>query len=208
VRRLLLVDDYLIARQGLKQVLKGSFPDAVFGDAASGEEAIRKVRVEDWDAVILDISLPDKTGFEVLKELKLARPKLPVLILSMHSEEQFAVRALRAGASGYLNKASPDLLTAVSRVLSGGRYVSPALAERLAGEIALPSGRSPHELLSDREFQVFRLLASGKTVTAIAKELNLSVPTISTHRARILEKMGMTENADLVQYAIVNRIFD
>jgi DNA-binding NarL/FixJ family response regulator len=133
-----------------------------------------------------------------------------VLVLSMHAEEQFGVRVLRAGAAGYLAKrsAAADLVTAVRNVLAGRRYVSPSLAERLAGQVALAPGRAPHELLSDREFQVFRLLAAGKTVTASAEALGLSVPTVSTYRTRNLEKMGLSENADLVQYAMVNRLFD
>jgi two-component system, NarL family, invasion response regulator UvrY len=207
---ILLVDDHAVVRQGLKQILEGAIDGAVFGEAASGEEAVRMVEAADWDAVILDISLPGKSGLEALKELRRVRPRLPVLVLSMYPEEQFAVRVLRAGAAGYLAKktAAAELVAAVRSVLAGRRYVSPSLAERLAGEIGLAPGRAPHELLSDREFQVFRLLASGKTVTASAEQLGLSVATVSTYRARILEKMGMRENYDLVQYSIVNRLFD
>lgn len=208
--RILLVDDHAVVRQGLKQILDGAVEDAVFGEAGSGEEAVRMVEAADWDAVILDISLPGRSGLEALKELRRARPRLPVLMLSMYPEEQFAVRALRAGAAGYVAKrtSAADLVAAVRSVLAGRKHVSPSLAERLAGEISLTPGRAPHELLSDREFQVFRLLASGKTVTASAEELALSVATVSTYRARILEKMGMRENHDLVQYAIVNRLFE
>ncbi|HYL06694.1 MAG TPA: response regulator transcription factor [Thermoanaerobaculia bacterium] len=208
--RILLVDDHAVVRQGLKQILDGAIAGAAFGDAASGEEALRMAAAGEWDVVVLDISLPGKSGLEVLKELRHARPRLPVLVLSMHAEEQFGVRVLRAGAAGYLAKrsAAADLVTAIRNVLAGRRYVSPSLAERLAGEVALAPGRAPHELLSDREFQVFRLLAAGKTVTASAEALGLSVPTVSTYRARILEKMGASENADLVHYAMVNRLFD
>jgi two-component system, NarL family, invasion response regulator UvrY len=208
--RILLADDHEVVRQGLKEILRQAMADAAFGDAATGEEAITRARLETWDILILDISMPDKSGLDVLKELRQIRPGLPVLILSMYPEEQFAVRALRAGAAGYVTKrtAATELVSAVERVLEGRRYVSPSLAERLAGEIGLSSGKAPHELLSDREFQVFRLLASGKTVTAIAAELGLSVPTVSTYRTRILEKMGMTDGSDLVQYAIVNRLLE
>ncbi|HVT19146.1 MAG TPA: response regulator transcription factor [Thermoanaerobaculia bacterium] len=208
--RILLVDDHVVVRQGLRQILKESIADAVFGDAASGEEAVRLARAAVWDVVLLDISLPGKSGLDVLKELRQSRPNLPILVLSMHPEDQFAVHALRAGAAGYVTKktAAADLVTAVKTVLAGRKYVSSSLGERLAGQVGLAPGTAPHELLSDREFQVFRLLASGKTVTAIAEALHLSVPTVSTYRARILEKMLLTENSDLVQYAIVHRIFD
>jgi len=208
--RILLVDDHAVVRQGLKQILEGAVAGAELGEAASAEEAVRMAQAQDWDAVILDISLPGKSGLEALKELRRARPRLPVLVLSMYPEEQFGVRALRAGAAGYLAKQSTavDLVTSVRTVLAGRRYLSPNLAERIAGEIGLAPGRAPHELLSDREFQVFRLLASGKTVTASAEALGLSVATVSTYRSRILEKMGLSENYDLVQYAIVNRLFE
>jgi len=208
--RILLVDDHVVVRQGLKHILSESIADAVFEEADSGSKAMDKARSCDFDLLVLDISLPDKSGLEVLKEVRQACPKLPVLMLSMYPEEHFAVRALRAGASGYLTKRAPvaELVAAVKKVLAGGKYVSPSLAERLAGEIGHPSELAPHELLSDREFQVFRLLAAGKTVKAIAQQLGLSVPTISTYRSRILEKMGMSENSDLVRYAIVNRLFD
>ncbi|MBV8199081.1 MAG: response regulator transcription factor, partial [Acidobacteria bacterium] len=171
--RILLVDDHAVVRQGLKQILESAIAGAVFGDAASGEEAVRMVEAAEWDVVILDISMAGKSGLEVLKELRRGSPKLPVLVLSMHPEDQFGVRVLRAGAAGYLAKktAAADLVTAVRNVLAGRRYVSPSLAERLAGEIGLAPGRAPHELLSDREFQVFRFLAMGKTVTATAEAL-------------------------------------
>jgi two-component system invasion response regulator UvrY len=208
--RILLVDDHAVVRQGLKQILGDAFAGAVFGEVTGGEEALRLAEAAEWDLVILDISLPGQSGLDALKELRHTRPALPVLVLSMYPEEQFGVRVLRAGAAGYVAKktAAADLVAAVRTVLAGRRYVSPSLAERLAGEIGLAPGRAPHELLSDREFQVFRLLASGKTVTASAESLGLSVPTVSTYRARILEKMGMTENYELVQYAIVHRLFE
>lgn len=206
--RILLVDDHAVVRQGLKQVVAESLPDATFGDAANGEEALRMARTANWDIVVLDISLPGKNGLEVLKELRAAQPELPVLVLSMHPEEQFAVRVLRAGAAGYLTKrtATKDLVTAVRKVLAGGRYVSASLAERLAARVQAGSAQAPHETLSDREYQVFRMLAMGKTVKQIGKELDLSPQTVSTHRTHILEKMGMQSNAELIQYAMQNQI--
>lgn len=208
--RILLVDDYAVVRQGLKQILGEPMADAVFEDAASGAEALEKAHAGDWDLVILDMSLPDKSGLDVLKELRLLLPKLPVLVISMHPEEQFAVRALRAGASGYVTKktAAADIVQAVRRVLAGGRYVSPGLAERLAVEVRTSSEKAPHEALSDREYQVFRLLGMGHTVKEIGERLSLSPQTVSTHRSRILAKMGMTTNAELTQYAIRNRLLE
>jgi DNA-binding NarL/FixJ family response regulator len=192
----------------LKQVLAESLPEATFGDAANADEALRMVRTASWDIVILDISLPGKSGIEALKELRAAHPRLPVLILSMHPEEQFAVRALKAGAAGYVTKrtAARDVVAAVKKVLSGGRYVSASLAERLAAQTQAGSVETPHETLSDREYQVFRLLATGKTVKQIGRELDLSPQTVSTHRSHILEKMGMQSNAELIQYAMQNQI--
>jgi two-component system, NarL family, invasion response regulator UvrY len=208
--RILLVDDHLVVRQGLKQILESSLAGAVFADAASGEEAVRNVRAADWDLVILDVSLPDQSGLEVLKELRRLRPKLPVLVLSMYPEEQFAVRALRAGAAGYLTKktVAAELLTAVRKVLAGGKYLSQFLAERLAVEIRVDSQRAPHETLSDREYQVFRLLALGNTVKQISEALSLSPQTVSTHRSHILDKMGLTTNAGLTQYAIQSHLLE
>ena len=208
--RVLLVDDHAVVRQGLKQVLAESLPDATFGDAASADEALRMVRTANWDIVVLDISLPGKSGIEALKELRAAPPRLPVLVLSMHPEEQFAVRALKAGAAGYVTKrtAARDVVAAVQKVLSGGRYVSASLAERLAAQTQAGSAQAPHEALSDREYQVFRLLAMGKTVKQIGKELDLSPQTVSTHRTHILEKMGMQSNAELIQYAMRNQIVE
>lgn len=206
--RVLLVDDHAVVRQGLKQVLAESLSETTFGDASNADEALGMVRTADWDVVVLDISLPGKSGIEALKELRAANPRLPVLVLSMHPEEQFAVRALKAGAAGYVTKrtAARDVVAAVQKVLSGGRYVSASLAERLAARTQAGSVDAPHETLSNREYQVFRLLAIGKTVKQIGKELDLSPQTVSTHRAHILEKMGMQSNAELIQYAIQNQI--
>jgi two-component system invasion response regulator UvrY len=204
MKRILLADDHDVVRQGLKQILVEATPDAVFGDASSGSEVLKLVRSAPWDVVVLDISLPDRSGLDVLKELRQSDPGLPVLVLSMHPEEQFAVRVLRAGAAGYLTKRSApqELVAAVRKVLAGGKYVTQSLAEKLAAvvDFGRPSGE-PHERLSDREYQVFRMLASGQTVKEIGEELSLTPQTVSTHRARILEKMGLETNAELAQYA-------
>lgn len=208
--RALIADDHAVVRQGLIQIL-GNIPEiTVAGEAINGQEVLDKVRAEAWDVVILDISMPDRSGLDILKQLKSERPKLPVLVLSMHSEDQYAVRALKAGASGYLTKDSaPDeLVKAIRKVVSGGRYVGSCLAERLAFEIGADSSKLPHETLSDREFQVLRLIASGKSVTEIAAELSLSSKTVSTYRVRLLQKMNLKTNAELMHYAMQNHLID
>jgi DNA-binding NarL/FixJ family response regulator len=208
--RALIADDHAVVRQGLKQILGDTPEMVVAGEATTGQEVLDKVRAETWDVVVLDISMPDRSGLDVLKQLRSERPKLPVLVLSMHSEDQYAVRVLKAGASGYLTKDSaPDeLVKAIRKVVSGGRYVSSFLAEKLAFEIGTDSSRLPHETLSDREFQVLRLIAAGESVTEIAAELCLSVKTVSTYRARMLEKMNLTTNAELMHYAMQNHLID
>jgi two-component system invasion response regulator UvrY len=205
VTRVLLVDDHAVVRAGLKQILAESIRGATFGEAATGEEALEKARASAWDVVILDMSLPSRSGIEVLKELHQNYPRLPVLVLSMHPEEQFAVRALKAGAAGYVTKwtAAEQLAGAARRVLAGGKYVSASLAEKLAGELNA-GAEAPHERLSDREYQVFRMLAVAKTVMQISEELSLSSQTVSTYRSRILEKMGLTTNDELTEYALEN----
>lgn len=206
--KILITDDHAVVRQGLKQILAEEFTRATFGEASNVQEAIDKVWKENWDVVVLDITMPGRSGLEVLKEIKKSRPKLPVLMLSMHPEDQFAVRLLKIGASGYMTKESApqELVGAVKKVVAGGRYVSPALAEKMASYLAIDVQTPPHERLSDREFLVLRLIASGKTPTAIAKELGLSVKTISTYRMRILEKMTFANNAELTHYAIQNQL--
>jgi DNA-binding NarL/FixJ family response regulator len=201
--RILIADDHAVVRQGMKQILAGAFKRSVFGEAANSQEALEKVWKEQWDIVVLDLTMPGRSGLEVLKEIKRARPKLPVLILSMHPEDQFAVRLLKAGASGYLTKESApeELVGAVNKAIAGGRYVSSALAEKLALLIVRDVDSAPHESLSDREFLILRQIASGKTVSAIAKDLSLSVKTVSTYRTRLLEKMARANNSELVQYA-------
>lgn len=182
----------------------------VGGEALNGQQALEKAWTEPYDVVILDITMPGRNGLDVLRDLKRERPRLPVLVLSMHSEDQFAIRTLKAGASGYMTKESaPDeLVKAIRKVHAGGRYVSPALAERMAFALEGPSDSLPHERLSDREYQVLCMIASGKSVTQIADEISLSVKTISTYRSRILAKMGMKTNAELTRYAIRNQLVD
>jgi two-component system invasion response regulator UvrY len=195
-------------RQGLKLILADHFKKSLFGEARNAHEALGRISKEKWDVVILDITMPGRSGLEVLREIRRLRPKLPVLILSMHPEDQFAVRLLKAGASGYLTKesAGEELVGAIEKVISGGRYISPALAERMASYLDMDVQKAPHERLSDREFLILRMIASGKTVSEIAKELFLSVKTISTYRARLLEKMDMKTNAEVTHYAIQNQL--
>jgi two-component system invasion response regulator UvrY len=202
--KVLIADDHTLVRKGLKQLLLDTNDIERVDEARDGKEAINKINKKDYDLVLLDISLPGRSGIDVLKQLKIIKPKLPVLILSMHPEEQYAVRSLRAGASGYLTKESaPDeLIDAIRKVANGGKYITFSLAERLAGEIGPSTEKPLHQTLSDREYQVMCMIASGKTVKDIAEELNLSVKTISTHRARILRKMHMDNNAQLTHYAI------
>ena len=208
--KILLTDDHAVVRHGLKQILADEFKKATFGEARNATEALNKIWKESWDVVVLDITMPGRSGLEVLREIKKAKPRLPVLVLSMHPEGQFAVRVLKRGASGYMTKESaPDeLVGAIKKVLAGGRYVSPGLAEKLAAHLSDETSGSPQEKLSDREFQVLRLIASGKIVSEIAKELSLSVKTISTYRSRILEKMGMKNNAELMHYAMQHQLVE
>lgn len=201
--RILIVDDHAVVRDGVKRIFEEQ-PAAVFGEAGTAPEALKLAMEETWDVVVLDISLAGRSGLEVLRELKQIRPRLPVLILSMHSEEQYARRAFRAGAAGYITKDSSraELAKAINRVIEGGRYVSPALAEKLVFDIERATDRPLHEALSDREFEVMCHIASGKTVKEIAELLSLSDKTISTYRTRILGKMDMKTNAELTHYAI------
>ena len=204
VLKIILADDHAVVRQGVKQILAGALPTAEFGEASSTADLLALLQEGRWDIIVLDLTMPGSNGLEVLKLIKHEHPRLPVLILSMYPEDQFAVRAVRAGAAGYLNKegAPEELLQALRKVLAGGNYISAAVADELVLHSRHDSERPPHELLSDREYQVLCLIASGKPVTAIGTELGLSPATISTYRARILQKMGMTTNAQLMQYAI------
>lgn len=202
--RILVADDHAIVREGLKQILAETSDIVVGGEASDGNQALKQARTGTHDLVLLDIAMPGMNGLEVLKQLKSERPDLPVLMLSMYPEEQFAVRTLKAGASGYLTKQSApnELIAAIRKVCGGGKYVTSSLAENLAAYLESDSDRPPHELLSDREYQVMLMIASGKTVKMIAEELSLSVKTISTNRSRALRKMGMKTNAELTYYAI------
>src|SRR5882672_5267579 len=210
MKRILLIDDHEVVRAGLKRIFDKQPGTATFGEASTAPEALQHAREQDWDIVVLDLSLGGRNGLEVLKELKQIRPGLPVLILSMHSEEQYARRAFKAGAAGYITKDSPraELLNAINKVAEGRKYVSGALAEELVIDLERGSDRPPHETLSDREFEVMRLIASGKTVGEIAVLLALSDKTISTYRARILDKMGMKTNAELTHYTIKRGLVD
>jgi len=206
--KILIADDHAIVRQGLKQIVTETPDMIVAGEASNGQELLNKIKENDYDVVVLDITMPGRDGMDVLKQLRSEKPELPVLMLSIHPEEQYALRALRAGASGYLTKESaPDeLVVAIQKVSRGGKYISSSLAEKLAFELEAGHEQAPHETLSDREYQVMCMIASGKTVMEIAQELVLSEKTISTYRSRILEKMNMKNNAELTYYAIKNQL--
>jgi len=208
--RVLIADDHPIVREGLKQIIAETSDMVVANEASNAQEVLDKVWESDYSVVLLDISMPGRSGLDILKQLKSERPELPVLILSVHPEEQYAVRVLRAGASGYLTKESaPDeLIAAIRKVSLGRKYVSSSLAEKLAFDLEIEAEKPLHETLSDREYQVLCMIAQGKTVKEIAEELSLSVKTISTYRSRILEKMRMNNNAQLTHYAIKNRLVE
>lgn len=208
--RLVIADDHAVVREGLKQILSETPDMLVVGEATTGHEVLDRVRDVEVDLVVLDIAMPGRSGLDTLIHLKRERPSLPVLVLSLHPEDQYAVRVLKAGASGYVTKDSaPDqLVTAIRKVMSGGKYVSPALAERLAYDLSSDSGKPPHAMLSDREYEVLCMIAAGKTVKEIAEKLSLSVKTISTYRARILEKMRLKNNAELTHYVIREGLSD
>ena len=200
----LIADDHTVVRQGLKQILAGDSQMSVVAEATNGNEVLQTLERTNVDVLILDITMPGRNGLDVLKEVRRKYPTLPVLVLSMHPEDQFAIRILRAGAAGYITKESApeELVEALRKVCAGGKYVSPQLAEKLAVFIEGDNTRAPHERLSDREFEILRMLALGKTVTEVADELLLSVKTVSTYRARVLEKMKMSTNAELTRYAL------
>jgi two-component system invasion response regulator UvrY len=208
--KILIADDHPVVRRGLRETLSDAFPRVTFGEAKTAQETLENVRRQPWDVLILDISMPGQSGLDILNDLHRLRPRLPILLLSMHPEEQYARRALKSGAAGYLTKESiPDeLKDAVRRVQAGGRYVSPTLAESLAFDLRRNTDLPVHELLSDREFQVLRMLAAGKTVKEIADEIALSVKTISTYRARIRTKTGLRTTADLIRYALEAKLLE
>jgi len=205
-----VIDDHAVVREGLKRIIAENPGMAVTSEAGDGVEALRILQTEPCDIVLLDITMPNKNGLDVLKQIHAETPRLPVLVLSMHAEDQYAVRVLRAGASGYLTKESAPakLVQAIRKVVRGGKYVSTTLAEKLVFDLDARSAKAPHEVLSDREYQVLCMIASGKTVTIIAEELALSVKTVSTYRVRILEKLNMKNNAELTRYAIKEGLVD
>jgi DNA-binding NarL/FixJ family response regulator len=208
--RIVVADDHTIVREGLKQLLSSAGDLAVGGEAQNGHEALERVRTLDFDVLLLDMSMPGKSGIELIKQVRAEKPKLRVLVLSMHEEEQYAVRAIKAGASGYLTKesATAQLVSAIRKVASGGAFITDSVAQQLALGAMPQSDGPPHGALSDREFQVFRELVSGKAVSDIAAQLNLSVKTVSTHKARIMQKMNMSNPAELIRYAIHHRLVD
>jgi DNA-binding NarL/FixJ family response regulator len=208
--RVLLADDHAIVRAGLKELLAATGDIEVADEATNGDEVLTRVRGGEFDVAVLDMSMPGRSGIELIRQVKQEAPQLRVLVLTMHSEAQYAVRALKAGASGYLTKesAADQLVAAIRRVAGGGAYVSPETAERLALDFNRPAEALPHTLLSDREFQVFQLIVSGRPVGGIAKTLSLSVKTVSTHKARIMQKMGLSNPTELIRYAIRHRLID
>lgn len=205
-----MIDDQEIVRIGLRQVIGGVFPTGTCGEARSSQEALQLASQQDWDLVLLELAIDGNRGLELLKEMKRDRPKMPVLVVSSHPEEQYALRVIRAGAAGYISKASAsaELLRAVKAVINGGRYVSPSLAEALSADLHRRDPQAIHETLSDREFQVMRLIGSGKTVGEIAGLLGISDKTVSTYRARVLDKTGMRNNAELVRYVVEQGLAD
>lgn len=206
--RILIADDHAIVRRGLINIIHEQFPSAEITEVGDAEELYTKVLREEWDFVITDLSMPGRSSLEVLQQIKLHYPKLPVLVLSIYPEDQYAIRVIKAGASAYLNKdmATEELIVAIKRVMSGRKYITAAVAEKLADNVDSQAERAPHEKLSDREFLVFKQLATGKSISEIATEFSLSVTTISTYRSRILAKMNMKTNADLTQYLVENKL--
>ena len=208
--KILMLEDHAIVREGFRRILSDVFEDLVFGEAGSAPEGLQRLREDAWDLVVLDISLPKRSGLEVLRDIRAHKPDVPILVMTMYAEDQYALRSFRAGASGYITKGSTadELVGAVRKLLAGGRYVSPALAEHLATRLVTDTGRPLHESLSDRELQVLRMLAKGMAVKEIAFELHLSEKTISTYRTRVLEKMNMRTAAQLMRYAIRTDLVD
>jgi len=207
--RILIADDHAVIRRGLKQILLDEYPSADIEEAGDAEAAIKKSITGNWDVIISDLSMPGRSGLDLVQHIKQNFPKLPVLILSIHPEEQYAIRALKAGAAGYLNKeaAPEELVLAVQRVLQGRKYISASIAEKMADELDREkTNKASHELLSDRELDVFKLIAGGTSVTDISEKLSLSITTVSTYRARIMNKMNMKSNADLTRYALENNL--
>src|SRR5579872_5524794 len=204
--RILIADDHAVVRRGLSEILLEAYPAATIEQAGDADTLLQRSTEEAWDIVISDLMMPGRSVLEVLQQLRQVHPQLPVLVLSIFPEEQYATRVFKAGAAGYINKdaAPTELVKAVERILQGRKYITARIAEKLAGDLSLDKDKAPHELLSDREFHVMKLLATGKTITEIAGELSLSTTTISTYRSRIMEKMKMKANAELARYALEN----
>src|SRR5919201_1475648 len=208
--RILVCDDHPIVRRRVREILEQAGGPVTVGEAANATEGLTLARKQSWDTVVLDITMPGRSGLELLKDLKTERSNVPILVLSVHPAEQYAVRVLRAGASGYLTKESApeELLTAIRHIVRGGRYISPSVGETLADDLGHPGEQLPHDALSDREFEIMRLLASGKRASEIAHELHLSVKTVSTYRARILQKLNLRTTAEIMRYAIKHDLGD
>lgn len=204
--KVLIVDDHTMIRVGLREIIHKAFAGALIGEARDGEDALKQIRKQNWDLAVMDISMPGRSGIDILQDIKLERPKLSVLIISMHKEDQFAMRVLKAGAAGFISKhsTSEELIKAIHKILAGEHYVSPAVAEKMICDLGQKTKNLPHESLSNREMQVLCMFATGKTNKQVASKLSLSVKTISTYRARILEKTRMKSNAELICYAIKN----
>jgi two-component system, NarL family, invasion response regulator UvrY len=208
--KFLIADDHEVVRQGLKQMLSDEYPNASFGEASNAAEAFGKALGEEWDLVILDVHMPGRGGIETLTDLKKTKPRVPVLVLSMYSESEYAVRALKAGAAGFINKGSVtrELVEAVRKALAGGRYITPALAELLAADLGRNDDTHPHHKLSDREYEVMKLIATSHSVKAIASLLSLSEKTVFTYRSRLLEKLGLDSDVDVARYALRHRLVE
>ena len=206
--RILIADDHAIVRKGLKQLLFEQYPTAQIGETSDAEDLISRVMKQDWDVVICDMSMPGRSGLEALQQIREIAPKLPVLIMSMYPEDQYAIRVMKAGASGYLGKETihDDLVKAIEMVIIGRKFITPSIAEKLANALDTDINRPPHDDLSNREFDVFKLLATGKSISEIASQLTLSTTTVSTYRARVLTKMNMRTNAELTRYALENNL--
>jgi len=207
---ILLADDHAVVRRGLQQILLEAYPHAQFAEATTGDEVLREIPNRNWSVLVLDVNMPGRSGVDILREVRKLRPRLPVIMLSVQPEDQYALRCLRAGASGYLNKdaATEQLVDAIRKVLSGGRYVSPQMAEKAIFDFSSPLTKAKHEELSDRELEVVKMIAKGIALTAIAQELHVSVKTVSTYRSRVLLKMKMQSNAELTRYSLEHKLID
>jgi DNA-binding NarL/FixJ family response regulator len=208
--KVLIIDDHPLVRRGLVETIEGEYPDAIIGEAGSSQSGLEAFWRDDWAIILLDVAMPGRSGLDLLKEIKQQRPKTPVLIVSAYPEDQFAIRALKNGADGYLTKDvnGQEVIAAVKRLLAGGKYIRPSLAEQLASYLDMDDSKPPHHTLSDREYQVMRMIAAGQPPRKIASELSLSIKTVSTFRSRVLKKMMMKNNAELMRYAMENGLVD